>query len=312
MPPKSLSTTTLALRFMQNAAHKQSRVELDQAHVKDDAEWEVPADVRRAWGVVGAAEETVVRAGATYEPSYIPFLFPSSADQGDGDGEGGGPRVKSESGDDEAASVRPRGRRRFDKHGEVVQVCAQCISQSFVLVTSTPDPVPADLPPATPSEPSTSAKKLLRPKSISSFGKAAASSKHGKNADRNVEGSKNSVQDHSKKTAREAVGDLSGVGTDLRPPRPPGSVNFGSGFLKPQGIDAPVRVVKKEEVASTSTSLPVSPSASSSIEDNIARKKGKKQTRIKRELDAMDGVSGQTGTGAKDKPKKKPKLEMIE
>jgi hypothetical protein len=48
---KTLSTGTLNLRFMQNARRAQQLdVELEKAHVKDDAEWEVAPDIRKAWG----------------------------------------------------------------------------------------------------------------------------------------------------------------------------------------------------------------------------------------------------------------------
>jgi len=49
----TLSSGTLNLRFMQNARRAQqlSGVELEKAHVKDDAEWEVSPDVRKAWGM---------------------------------------------------------------------------------------------------------------------------------------------------------------------------------------------------------------------------------------------------------------------
>ena len=79
MPPKALSSSTLSLRFMQNAEQKHT---VQQAKVRDDAEWELPQDLRST--TVG--EDTV-----TYEHSYLPFLF----DQ-------------------------PRGRRTFDKHGKEV------------------------------------------------------------------------------------------------------------------------------------------------------------------------------------------------
>lgn len=51
--PKTLSTGTLSLKFMQNAqrAKQQQQVELERAAVKDEAEWEVPLAVRQAWGL---------------------------------------------------------------------------------------------------------------------------------------------------------------------------------------------------------------------------------------------------------------------
>ena len=53
MTTKSLSTSTLSLRFMQNAqrAKQMKEVELDRAEVKDDGEWEVSQVVRDSWGL---------------------------------------------------------------------------------------------------------------------------------------------------------------------------------------------------------------------------------------------------------------------
>lgn len=49
---KGLSTGTLSLKFMQNAhrAKQLAQIELEQAEVKDEAEWEVSKAVREAWG----------------------------------------------------------------------------------------------------------------------------------------------------------------------------------------------------------------------------------------------------------------------
>lgn len=48
---KTLSNGTLALKFMQNAqrAKQKAQVELEQAKVKDEAEWEVAKEVRLGW-----------------------------------------------------------------------------------------------------------------------------------------------------------------------------------------------------------------------------------------------------------------------
>ena len=52
MAGKTLSNGTLSLRFMQNAsrAKQLATAELEQAKIKDEAEWEVPASVRASWG----------------------------------------------------------------------------------------------------------------------------------------------------------------------------------------------------------------------------------------------------------------------
>ncbi|KAG1718671.1 hypothetical protein EDD22DRAFT_960142 [Suillus occidentalis] len=73
---KSLSTGTLNLRFMQNARRAQQLdVELEKAHVKDEAEWEVAPDIRKAWGNSDSNEDL-------YEKSYMPFLFSETSCKG--------------------------------------------------------------------------------------------------------------------------------------------------------------------------------------------------------------------------------------
>ncbi|KAJ7607548.1 hypothetical protein FB45DRAFT_947868 [Roridomyces roridus] len=81
--PKTLSTSTLSLKFMQNAhrAKNLATVELDKAEVKDDGEWEVAKEVRDAWG----SPETETTQSVSYEASFIPFLFGLSDDDGEGD-----------------------------------------------------------------------------------------------------------------------------------------------------------------------------------------------------------------------------------
>ncbi|KAG8215193.1 hypothetical protein J3R82DRAFT_8727 [Butyriboletus roseoflavus] len=100
MVDKTLSTGTLNLRFMQSArrAHHLPRVQPEQAHVKDDAEWEVPPKVREAWGPSAYRGEKTV----TYETSYLPFLFSSLDDMPAADG----PSALSPSN-----TLHPRGRR---------------------------------------------------------------------------------------------------------------------------------------------------------------------------------------------------------
>lgn len=62
MPPKTLSNGTLALKFMQKAALKSQSgnapvVELHQAKVVDEAEWDVGKEVRQAWGLAPSGEK---------------------------------------------------------------------------------------------------------------------------------------------------------------------------------------------------------------------------------------------------------------
>ncbi len=96
---KALSNGTLSLRFMQNAqrAKQQAHVEAEQAQVKDEAEWEVPQEIKDAWGVNSSSVAGHVRCRklsvvdvslnhlvsssvVSYEASYVPFLFPLSSD----------------------------------------------------------------------------------------------------------------------------------------------------------------------------------------------------------------------------------------
>ncbi|KAJ7092415.1 hypothetical protein B0H15DRAFT_777429 [Mycena belliarum] len=74
MAAKALSTSTLSLKFMQNAhrAKNLAEVQLEKAEVKDDGEWEVAKEIRDAWG-----PETT--HSVSYEASYLPFLFSDDA-----------------------------------------------------------------------------------------------------------------------------------------------------------------------------------------------------------------------------------------
>ncbi|KAF8625345.1 hypothetical protein AX17_006887 [Amanita inopinata Kibby_2008] len=99
MSGKNLSTSTLSLRFMQNAqrAKFMKEVELEKAEVQDDAQWEVGREVREAWGLVSGQEAS---QSVTHEGSYLPFLFSESSESTD------------------ITLDRPKGRRTFTKEGE--------------------------------------------------------------------------------------------------------------------------------------------------------------------------------------------------
>ena len=64
MAAKTLSTSTLSLKFMQNAhrAKNLAEVQLEKAEVKDDGEWEVAQEIREAWG----PETTQVHVGLLF------------------------------------------------------------------------------------------------------------------------------------------------------------------------------------------------------------------------------------------------------
>ncbi|KAI8990381.1 hypothetical protein BD414DRAFT_413922 [Trametes punicea] len=104
---KSLSTGTLSLRFMQNAqrAKLQAQVELEQAKIKDDAEWSVPQEVRDAWGIGQSSSSS---NEVVYEASYVPFLFGSDIAEG------------SSSSSHQEERPKIRGRRTFNAKGEEV------------------------------------------------------------------------------------------------------------------------------------------------------------------------------------------------
>ena len=62
MSGKTLSTSTLSLRFMQNAqrAKLMKEVEPEKAQVHDDAQWDVGQEVREAWGLVSGQNASYV------------------------------------------------------------------------------------------------------------------------------------------------------------------------------------------------------------------------------------------------------------
>ena len=57
---KSLSNSTLSLRFMQNAqrARQQAAADAERAKVKDEAEWEVSREIRESWGLAASSKAT--------------------------------------------------------------------------------------------------------------------------------------------------------------------------------------------------------------------------------------------------------------
>ena len=113
---------------MQNAqrAKQQAAVELQQAKVKDEAEWEVSKEMRDAWGLTSRDNKSEYvawlhdplnkiyigphRKTVTYEASYLPFLFPSSGQ----DGDQGLPSEQNIAGPSQARVI---GRRTFGKGG---------------------------------------------------------------------------------------------------------------------------------------------------------------------------------------------------
>ncbi|KIK97321.1 hypothetical protein PAXRUDRAFT_233730 [Paxillus rubicundulus Ve08.2h10] len=216
MVEKTLSSGTLNLKFMQNARRTQqlSRVEPEQAYVKDDAEWQVPAETREAWGLSAYHGE---KAGSiTYETSYLPFLFPSLHDT----------HVAAEASYlSPQNAIRPRGRRAFNKRGEEI---TQQVSSSTT--DAAPPENTASLDPDAGEH-----TKNIRLHSISAVGKSAA-------AARQV---KKSSKDPSK-DAKAIIFDTTGVGIDLRQSSKPGIVAApsSSAFIRPAGVEAPAKFTK--------------------------------------------------------------------
>ncbi|KAG5645130.1 hypothetical protein DXG03_006847 [Asterophora parasitica] len=95
--PKTISSGTLGLRFMQNAqrAKQLKEVEAERAPVKDDGEWEIDQKIRDSWGPASSSSSQKI----AQETSYLPFLFSSEPSTSSSD-----------------ATHKPKGRRVF-KHG---------------------------------------------------------------------------------------------------------------------------------------------------------------------------------------------------
>ncbi|KAG9311123.1 hypothetical protein JVU11DRAFT_9035 [Chiua virens] len=178
MVEKTLSSGTLSLRFMQNARRAQHLPHLkpDQAHLKDDAEWEVAPEIRNAWHQSAYRDEKAV----TYETSYLPFLFPSLQDT---------PAADAPSSLSPSYPLCPRGRRVFNKRGE--EITQQASSSTTDIISQ-----------QNINRQATEQTKKIRPHSISSVAHTARQSKK-------------SNEDPSK-DAKHAIFDLTGVGTDLR------------------------------------------------------------------------------------------------
>jgi len=78
MSGKTLSNGTLSLRFMQNAQRtkQQTQVQLEEAKIIDDAEWQVSQEVRDSWASApSSSSDGIHRSSVTQEPSYLPFVF---------------------------------------------------------------------------------------------------------------------------------------------------------------------------------------------------------------------------------------------
>ncbi|KAF8154223.1 hypothetical protein B0H34DRAFT_662075 [Crassisporium funariophilum] len=255
MSSKSLSTSTLSLRFMQNAhrAKQMKEVELDRAEVKDDGEWEVSQAVKDAWGLPQGAQSL---STDVHEASYLPFLFSEKGS------------VLANDDSPAADGKKSAGRRVFNKKGE--EVFQPSVPTMTVAQES-----------SAPESSATARKVHPRPISISASGTSGQ-----------LRGFDQLKRPKDSKTARQAVFENGGVGTDLRtqarkngiPPTP-------TTFMKPVGVDDP-KDIKATELASRP--LPTD----GEIVDGARRKP------FKRERDAATDGASETVKKSRSKKKK--------
>ncbi|KAG1775632.1 hypothetical protein EV702DRAFT_1234510, partial [Suillus placidus] len=224
---KTLSTGTLNLRFMQNARRAQQLsgvdVELEKAHVKDEAEWEVAPEIRKAWGLADGASRG---NDDLYERSYMPFLFPSVSDTPVGPGEENGASSSSTS----LSGVKPQGRRKFNKNGEE---------------SSKPPEVRPAVDGVQPDE-----TRKIKIKSISS---STNSNTFAKPSKKLKEPASRVIHDNSNVGVDLRSGSLSSNRTSST--SAPKSISSGSNaFMKPAGVDDPSFTPSSRDAPSTSAS----------------------------------------------------------
>ncbi|KAK7055561.1 hypothetical protein R3P38DRAFT_2847823 [Favolaschia claudopus] len=260
MSTKTLSTSTLSLKFMQNAhrAKNLAEVQLDKADVKDDGEWEVAKEIRDAWG-----PETT--QSVTYEASYIPFLFTSSKEG------------------DASPSINLKGRRTFKRGREVAEEAE---------ATSAP------ATPVTEAKPSTS-KLHGKARQISSLNgrtsgadskkssKGASSTKSARQAIHDNSGVGADLRTQRKGGVKIESDDDNRTETNVPPPNV---------FLKPAGVDEPAQSSKSALSSSLASREAQNPSqrnskgskrdrdetaaAAASVEGESSSKKRKKKKKI--------------------------------
>ncbi|KAJ7200528.1 hypothetical protein GGX14DRAFT_699612 [Mycena pura] len=280
-PPKTLSTSTLSLRFMQNAhrARNLAAVQLDRAAVKDDGEWEVAQEIRDAWG----AETPAPAQAVSYEASYMPFLFDTAA-----------PSAAAVVHEGHAPIAK--GRRAFKRGQEVADDSVVADAGAGAAAASGSNSVP---PP-----PPRGAGKLRQ---ISSQGGGSGVKKEKDKGNGKVK----------TKSARDAVYNSAGasVGVDLRaqkqkqmqtpeaesglPPSTDGSVPSAAApvFLKPAGVDAPPP--RMNRVADTDSGLDPAPETRTLTRASAG----------KREREVKEGMDGESPAKRKKKKKEKKDAE---
>ncbi|KAF8319597.1 hypothetical protein F5887DRAFT_1218631 [Amanita rubescens] len=245
MSGKTISTSTLSLRFMQNAhrAKSMKEVELEKAAVHDDAQWDVGHEVREAWGLLSVQDTS---QNITYETSYLPFIFSDTAEDTN-------PKVPAV----------PMGRRKFTNGVE-------------------DDPTEKQEPEESPSQEPQQAEKPVRsrvhphPIPIRSVSGKLLSG---------LQPLKPKAPKESR-SAREAIFDNSGVGTDIRS-IPSSKRNADgaderpfTGFLKPLGVDAPSSSKSKIVETADGSSKKHKRRRQGSEEAEESKKKSKKKQQV--------------------------------
>ncbi|KAI9058773.1 hypothetical protein FKP32DRAFT_1581529 [Trametes sanguinea] len=211
MAGKTLSNGTMSLRFMQNAqrAKLQAQVELEQAKIKDDAEWSVSQEIRDAWGIGQSGRSSSSSNNVVHEASYVPFIFQSDSSE------------PSSSVVEEEDTPRVRGRRTFNAKGEEVipEVCDK------------PEEEEEPLPESRDEKPRSKYEK--RPTSISGFKTPISTQRDGKKS--------------RTKTAQMLIREDVGVRPPASMQPPSAKVKPEEGFLKPAGVDEPARTARKAQ-----------------------------------------------------------------
>ncbi|PFH49619.1 hypothetical protein AMATHDRAFT_62850 [Amanita thiersii Skay4041] len=250
MSGKSISTSTLSLRFMQNAqrAKFMKEVDIDKAEVKDDAQWDVGQEVREAWGIASSSSQDTSQSSVVHEASYIPFLFPDSSDV-------------TTTAKDPTPQTRPKGRRMFNSKGDEL------------------DQETNKQEPEKPEEPL----KAPEPEQVKTGGRwgglhpAPLPLSAGGQFLRGFDSLRAT---RKTKSAKEAIFDNTGVGADLR------SVSSlkpttNPSFMKPSGVDAPPDNTKKKssypEVTSPERKFKRFYEMDEASEGKVKKRKKKKQ-----------------------------------
>ncbi|TFY65302.1 hypothetical protein EVG20_g5642 [Dentipellis fragilis] len=237
-----ISSTTLNLRFMQNAQrvaatpNTASTAAAEKAQAKDESQWEVSAELKEAWGIGSRARDSSEPA-VTHESSYLPFLW-SANDTTDGL-----PAAAT------GVNLPIKGRRTWDKRG-----------REIMPEDDVPEAPPAD---ASRSDPP---RKL---KSISGSGYASvptarAGKDTGRDRDRDRDRDKPKSPKKAQKPVRELIReDASRPGRDLRAQLRAPAPAAENGFLKPAGVD-------EAPAAKPKTTSPTE-NAAASTQDSLKR-----------------------------------------